>query len=70
MSDRIKPLLAMLERGQDSALLRFSLGNEYFASGDAGEAALHLSKAVELDCTLTVPSLLSSLVRRPPGRRP
>lgn len=49
MTDRIKPLLGMLERGQDSSLLRFSLGNEYVASGDFDAAAEHLSKAVELD---------------------
>ena len=49
MSNRIDALLAMLERGRDSALLRFSLGNEHFAAGDFAEAGLHLSKAVELD---------------------
>lgn len=49
MNDRIKPLLGMLERGQDSSLLRFSLGNEYVAAGDFDEAAVHLAKAVELD---------------------
>lgn len=49
MTDRIRPLLAMLEGGRDSSLLRFSLGNEYVAAGDFGEAAVHLSKSVELD---------------------
>lgn len=49
MNDRIEPLLGMLERGRDSALLRFSLGNEYVAARDFDAAALHLSKAVELD---------------------
>lgn len=49
MSDRIAPLLAMLDRGQDSALLRFSLGNEYVAAGDFAAAAEHLRQAVAMD---------------------
>lgn len=49
MSDRIAPLLAMLDRGQDSALLRFSLGNEYAAAGDYAAAAEHLRQAVAKD---------------------
>lgn len=47
--DRLQPLLAMLERGRDSALLRFSLGNEYIAAGDHEQAVTHLSEAVALD---------------------
>lgn len=39
----------MLARGQDSALLRFSLGGEYLNCGDAARAAEHLQKAVEQD---------------------
>lgn len=49
MSDRIAALLAMLERGQDSSLLRFSLGNEYFSAANYDEAINHFSSAVELD---------------------
>jgi predicted Zn-dependent protease len=49
MSDRIAPLLAMLDRGQDSALLRFSLGNEYVAAGEFAAAAEHLRQAVAMD---------------------
>lgn len=49
MANRIAALRAMLERGQDSALLRFSLGNEYLAAGDAGDAAEHLQEAVNQD---------------------
>lgn len=49
MTARIQALLAMLKRGKDSALLRFSLGNEYAAAGDFGSAAEHLQQAVELD---------------------
>jgi uncharacterized protein HemY len=48
-TERIKALLAMLDRGQDSALLRFSLGNEYSSAGEYGAAAEHLRRAVELD---------------------
>ena len=49
MSDRTDALLAMLERGQDSALLRFSLGTEYFNADDPDAAIEHLQRAVELD---------------------
>ena len=39
----------MLERGQDSALLRFSLGNEYLARNEFDNAILHLREAVAAD---------------------
>jgi predicted Zn-dependent protease len=40
---------AMLARGQDSALLRYSLGNEYLKLQDIGRAVDHLAEAVRLD---------------------
>ena len=43
----IDNLLAMLERGQDNALLRYSLGNEYFKAGECEQAVLHATKATE-----------------------
>jgi len=45
----IDNLEAMRSRGQDSALLRYSLGNEYQKQGQAEAAITHLAKAVELD---------------------
>jgi len=39
----------MLDRGQDSALLRFSLGNEYSKAAEYGKAAEHLRRAIDLD---------------------
>jgi predicted Zn-dependent protease len=39
----------LLAAGKDSALLRFSLGNEYLKSGDPDAAAGHLARAVALD---------------------
>jgi Tfp pilus assembly protein PilF len=39
----------LLAAGKDSALLRFSLGNEYLKSGDSNRAAEHLARAVALD---------------------
>jgi Tfp pilus assembly protein PilF len=44
-------LLCMLDRGQDSALLRFGLGNEYLKAEDPGRAATHLAEAVRQDPT-------------------
>ncbi len=49
MPGRLRSLLAMLERGQDSALLRFSLGSEYLGDDEHILAAEHLQHAVELD---------------------
>ena len=45
----IENLEAMLARGQDSALLRYGLGNEYNKAGRHEEAVAHLSEAVRLD---------------------
>jgi len=51
MSDRIDALLAILRAGQDSALLRFSLGNEYLGQEQYDAAVEHLQVAVDLDAT-------------------
>ncbi|MFN0317034.1 MAG: tetratricopeptide repeat protein [Burkholderiales bacterium] len=42
-------LLKMLDAGQDSALLRFSIGSEYLKLEQAAQAVSHLQRAVELD---------------------
>ena len=39
----------MLEKGNDSALLRYGLGNAYLSDGDVDRALTHLSAAVALD---------------------
>jgi predicted Zn-dependent protease len=39
----------MLERGIDSALLRYSLGNELLKTGDADAAIAHLREALRHD---------------------
>ncbi len=39
----------MLAAGKDSALLRFSLGNEHAKAGNADVAVMHLRQAVSLD---------------------
>jgi predicted Zn-dependent protease len=39
----------MLAAGKDSALLRYSLGNEYLKAGDAARAAEHFARAVAQD---------------------
>jgi predicted Zn-dependent protease len=48
-TERINAFLAMLDRGQDSALLRYSLGNEYLSMENFEEAAVQLRFAVDLD---------------------
>jgi predicted Zn-dependent protease len=47
--DAIDRFERMLANGRDSALLRYSLGNEYLKRGDPQTAAHHLGRAVELD---------------------
>jgi Flp pilus assembly protein TadD len=44
---------AMLAAGKDSALLRYSLGNEHLKAGDPASASLHLARAVALDPNYT-----------------
>ncbi len=39
----------MLAAGKDSALLRYSLGNEHLKAGDAVRASEHFARAVALD---------------------
>lgn len=46
---RLENFEAMLARGQDSAMLRFSLGNEYLAAEQPAAAAEHLRQAVAQD---------------------
>ncbi|MDB5902161.1 MAG: repeat protein [Betaproteobacteria bacterium] len=45
----IDNLLAMLGKGRDDALLRYSLGNEYLKNEDAAAAIPHLHAAVVHD---------------------
>lgn len=47
--DIIKNLESMLARGQDNALIRYSLGNEYVRNKKFEDAVRHLHKAIELD---------------------
>ena len=45
----VENLEAMLARGQDTALLRYSLGGEYLKLNQPDKAAEHLRLAVEKD---------------------
>ena len=47
----IKRLEALLQQGQDNALLRFGLGNAYLDAGEAQNAVVHLRAALEHDST-------------------
>jgi Tfp pilus assembly protein PilF len=48
-SATIVNLEKLLGGPRDTALLRYSLGNEYLKAGDAAAAALHLREAVRRD---------------------
>lgn len=45
----INTFKALLEKGNDNALLRYSLGNEYIKEANFEEAITHLKKAIELN---------------------
>ena len=45
----ITNLEGLLSKGKDSALLRYSLGNEYLKLREAWVAIVHLKRALELD---------------------
>lgn len=47
--DVIINLEKLLEQGKDSALLRFSLGTEYFKLHETWVTIFHLKRALELD---------------------
>ena len=49
MSTPLENFLAMLDKGRDAPLLRFSLGNEYMKLNEPAAAAEHLRHAVMLD---------------------
>ena len=46
---KLDNFLKMLEGGNDNALLRYSIGNEYYNGKDYTQAIPHLEKAVELN---------------------
>lgn len=45
----IDNLETMLSRGQDNALVRYGLGNEYLKLQQYDQAVMHLQKALEFD---------------------
>lgn len=47
--DIIKNLEALIAKGQDSALIHYSLGNEYRREKKFAHAITHLARAVELE---------------------
>jgi predicted Zn-dependent protease len=49
MPDMIENLEAMLARGQDNAMLRYTLGTHYLKRGAAQQAVDHLREAVRMD---------------------
>jgi len=49
MADMIERFQNMLDGGQDSAMLRFSLGNALATDGQLEAAVPHLERALELD---------------------
>ena len=64
----IDNLKAMLARGQDGALLRYSLGSEYFKRKEFESGAEHLAEAVALDPTYSAAWKLYGKVLAEGGR--
>ena len=59
--------LALLAAGKESALLRYSIGNEFLKLGDAAAAVTHLDKAVALDAGYSAAWKLLGKARRDSG---
>lgn len=68
MSSAIERFEALLAQGQDSALLRFSLGNACLKAGRLDEAILHLERAVEHDSRYSAAWKLLGQARVQAGR--
>ena len=47
--DKLQAFLQMLDSGQDGALLRYSIGQEYLHANQPGEAVPHLQACLEQD---------------------
>ncbi|MGH8561960.1 MAG: tetratricopeptide repeat protein [Nevskiales bacterium] len=62
-------LEAVLASGQDNALLRFSLGDLCLKAGDAGQAVLHLARAIEQDANYSAAWKLYGRALTEAGRR-
>jgi Tfp pilus assembly protein PilF len=45
----IETFKSLLDKGNDDALLRYSLGNEYLKQSDYQQAIVHLEKAIEFN---------------------
>jgi len=45
----LETFITLLEKGTDNALLRYSLGNEYFKTQEFEQATIHLEKAIEFN---------------------
>lgn len=45
----IETFKSLLESGNDNALLRYSLGNEYYKVNNLEQAMIHLNKALKFD---------------------
>ena len=63
--DKLEQLLAS---GQDNALLRYGLGNEYLKAGRFDRAAEHFRKAVEHDSNYSAASKLLGKALTSAGR--
>jgi len=44
---QLETFKAMLEKGNDNELIRYSLGNEYFKQNDYEQSIIHLKKAID-----------------------
>jgi Flp pilus assembly protein TadD len=69
-TDTLTRLEQLLASGKDTALLRFSLGNEYLKRGEPQRAADHAARAVELDPNYSAAWKLLGKALTGAGRKP
>lgn len=65
----IRNLEALVNQGKESALLRFSLGNEYLKQGETWVAIFQLRRALELDPNFSAAWKLLGLAFTDAGNR-
>lgn len=67
--DMTANLEAMLERGNDGAMLRFTLASRYFERGELERALVHAEVAVKLDADYSAAWRLLGRIREAGGSR-
>jgi len=70
MPDRVRAILAMLEKTPDDVFLHYSLGMEHTSAGRHGEAVEQFRRCIELDAKYLAAYVEAGKALRSAGRLP